>query len=128
MSNDVLIAQKTESGYTAKVYDGECVEFDRQNRIVKYRQKEKQKREAERVESENRKAAELQRIQKAEMARRAAILRLFAIAIAGVIVLFGSAFLSQIGMVSREFCLIMMAADIGISSFKAGFVWHEIKN
>ena len=58
MSNDVLVAQKTESGCKATVYDGDSLEFAKQNKAIKNRQ------EAQRAAEQKRKAEEAAKAQK----------------------------------------------------------------
>ena len=58
MSNDVLVAQKTESGCTTKIYDGDCLEFAQQNKAIKDRQ------EAQRAAAQKKKAEDAAKAQK----------------------------------------------------------------
>lgn len=60
MSNDVLVAQKTESGCTAKIYDGDHLEFAKQNKAIKDRQ-EAQRQAAQKKKAEDAAKAQQER-------------------------------------------------------------------
>ena len=79
------------------------------------------------AETESHSTEEYHRVKKAKATKKA-IMRLVATALALVLAVLGITALEMIGWINDEFRSVLFGCAASFAMFKAGYLWHEIKN